>query len=87
MKSLSVKLGIILVALVVAGCATQTPVTVMPRFTTEAGRACARNCQATYAQCSNACSGMVGGAATAKQREQCLNNCNQILKDCYSSCE
>ena len=87
MKSLSVKLGVILVAFVMAGCATQNAVPVMPKFTTESGKACARACQATYSQCTMACSQMIGGATTARQRGKCLNNCNQVLEDCYLSCE
>lgn len=88
MKSSSSKCGVILVAFVMAGCATQTAVPVMPQFTTEAGKACARNSQATYSQCNLACGEMrVKGLTTTKQREQCLNNCNQILKDCYTSCK
>ncbi len=59
----------------------------MPKFATEKGKACARSCQATYSQCSFACSQMIGGVATAQQRQQCLNNCNTILDDCYSTCE
>jgi len=66
---------------------TQTQVPVMPLFTTPEGKACARNCQSIYAQCNMACSQMIGGARTASQREQCLNNCNKTLEDCYKTCE
>jgi len=74
--------------LAIVGCAgVQTPAPTMPNFKTENGKACARSCQATYAQCNQGCSLMVGGARTASQREQCLNNCNQTLRECYTTCE
>ena len=65
----------------------QSTVPRMPSFTTEQGKACARTCQATYAECNKGCSQMIGGAVTAQQRMQCLNNCNKILSDCYATCE
>ncbi len=69
------------------GCTPQSPVPPMPKFETDQGKMCARSCQSTYAQCNQACSQMIGGATTARQRKQCLSNCNQILSDCYSTCE
>jgi len=78
---------LLVVVLILLGCATQGPVPVMPKYITEEGKACARLCQQTYPQCNLACSEMVGGLTTAKQREKCLNNCNQTLKDCYLTCE
>jgi len=72
----------------IVGCAgPQSTVPRMPSFTTEQGKACARTCQATYAECNKGCSQMIGGAVTAQQRMQCLNNCNKILSDCYATCE
>jgi hypothetical protein len=88
MKSLSGKLGIIIMVFIFAGCATtQTSAPPMPKYTTDAEKACARTCQSTYAQCNIGCGGMIGGMTTALQRKQCLDNCNQTLRDCYSSCE
>ena len=87
MKSISVKLGVIFTAFVMAGCATQTVVPVTPKITTKSGKTCARTCRSTYSQCNMACSQMKAGATTTRQQEQCLNNCNQALKDCYLSCE
>ncbi len=72
---------LILIVLFLSGC-SQSTVPVMPEFTTENGKICARDCQSTYSQCNMACSDM--GLAT---RSKCLDNCNQILKDCYSTCE
>jgi hypothetical protein len=72
---------------IMLGCATQNPVPKMPNFTTDESKSCARLCQSTYANCNMACSQMIGGARTASQREQCLNNCNQTLADCYSTCK
>jgi hypothetical protein len=86
MKSLSEMLVVIIMAFILAGCATtQTSAPSMPKYTTDAEKACARSCQSTYAQCNTGCSGMFG--ATVWQRKQCLDNCNQTLGDCYSSCE
>lgn len=73
---------------VLIGCATpQATAPKMPEFTTEQAKDCARECQAVYAECVNACSQMVGGAITVRQRKKCLDNCNQILEDCYKTCE
>jgi len=69
------------------GCATQSANPVMPKYNTDQQKACARQCQQTYAFCNSGCAEMKGGLTTAKQREKCLNNCNQILADCYSTCE
>jgi len=74
---------IILVPVVMIGCASQAAVPVMPQFTTEAGKECGRICQGTYSQCTGGCGPIVSNS----QRRQCLNNCNQILKDCYTSCK
>lgn len=88
MKSVLGKLGVIIVVFIVAGCTTsQTKVPVMPKYDVQEERACARSCQAIYAQCNNGCGQMTGDRQTANQRRQCLDNCNQILKDCYSSCK
>jgi hypothetical protein len=67
------------------GCTAQQQVPAMPQFTTKEGKGCARECQLIYAQCNGGCSQMIGLAV--KQRKQCLNNCNQVLTDCYSTCE
>ncbi len=56
--------------LFLVGCAgTQAPVRPMPKFATERGKECARICQKTYAECNLACSQMIGGRITAKQRQ------------------
>jgi len=68
-------------------CATQQANPVMPKYNTNQQKSCARECQHTYALCNSGCSEMEGGLTTAKQREKCLNNCNQILADCYTTCE
>jgi hypothetical protein len=73
----------ILVAAVMLGCASQAAVPVMPQFTQDTEKGCARICQGTYSQCTIGC----GPIASSDQRKQCLNNCNQILKDCYTSCK
>ncbi len=71
---------------VLAGCAT-SPLPVMPKFTTDKSKACARTCQATYAQCNAPCGQITGGIPGVTERSQCLGNCNQVLSDCYSTCE
>ena len=73
---------------VLVGCiTTQAPAPKMPEFTTEQAKDCARECQAAYAECVNACSQMIGGAYTARQRKKGFDNCSQILTDCYRTCE
>ena len=93
------KLIVILLPLFIASCSVsiggkqtstpvqQTSVPLMPHFTTEEEKACARSCQETYAQCIQGCNTMSGGAITAEHHNQCLENCNQMLKDCYSTCK
>jgi len=68
-------------------CAPQTVVPSMPKFDTQQGKACGRQCQVIYNQCIAACSEMIGGAATRQQRRVCLDNCNITIGDCYSTCE
>jgi hypothetical protein len=69
------------------GCSTQSSPPAMPKLTTDRAKACARECQAINSECVEACSQMVGGMTTAMQRSKCLDNCNQTLADCYSTCE
>jgi hypothetical protein len=86
---------LIIGVLVLMGCAQlsqeisqQTDVPVMPMYSTESERVCGRDCQGVYAQCSHGCSQFpVFDAPAHAQRVTCFNNCNQTLKDCYSSCE
>lgn len=70
-------------AVLMCGCVTQQPAPTMPKFTTDKGKACARECQATYAVCNQGC----GISRNSSQREKCFNNCNQILGECYTTCE
>lgn len=81
-------ISLAILVFILFGCPQpQTPAPAMPKLTTEQSKSCARSCQSMYAQCNTGCSQMVGGVATAAQRRQCLDNCNQILKECYSTCE
>ena len=65
----------------------QSAIPVMPEFATDAGKACARSCQANFTAGNVSCGLMTGGADTARQRAQCFNNSNQMLAECYSTCE
>jgi hypothetical protein len=67
------------------GCVSHAPT--IPTLTTAEGKACARSCQAIYAQCQGGCSQMVVAPIMMGQRSQCFSNCNQTLHDCYSTCE
>jgi len=88
MKSLSAKLGVIIVGVIVAGCASsKTNVPVMPKYNNQAGKGCAKSCREVYNQCNMGCSQMLEGGATASQQRQCLDNCNRTLKGCYSRCK
>jgi hypothetical protein len=88
MKSLLAKLGVIIMAFIVVGCASsQTSVPVMPKYDNQAEKGCAKSCQVTYNQCNMGCSQMLDGGATGSQHRQCLGNCNQNLKGCYSRCK
>ncbi len=77
----------VLVLTITACAGIQAPAPTMPQFATEDGKACARSCQAMYVDANQSCSLMVGGARTAAQREQCFNSSNQMLAECYSTCE
>ncbi len=70
-----------------SGCAAQTPTPTMPPLMTAEAKTCARSCQATYPQCEQACGEMVGHAAIARQRYKCMTDCEQVLQDCYVTCE
>ena len=79
-------LGLALLLMIPLGC-VQTTIPSMPVLTTEKEKACARECQTIYSQCNLPCGDMLGGPRTVNQREQCLNNCNSILRDCYGTCK
>ncbi len=82
------KTSILMILMVFAlfGCATQSSVPVMPKYETQVERACARACQDTYSKCNPVCSQFNDSFFFGKQK-RCLDNCTQVLKDCYSSCE
>jgi len=72
---------------ILVGCATQGNVPAMPKYETQSERACARKCQDTFAQCNLPCTQYQDGFLFPKKGKRCLDNCNQVLRDCYSSCE
>jgi len=74
-------LGLILV-LYSCGYQVQEPAPVMPKYSTDKGKACARECQLIYASCNDSCIGFRG-----HRDRGCLSNCNQLLGECYSTCE
>ncbi len=66
------------------GCSTpQEPVPSAPAIKSEAGKACVRECQTIFAQCTAPC----GKIFDSLNQKTCLNNCNTVLKDCYATCE
>lgn len=73
--------------IMLTGCMRQTEIPRMPTFATEKQKTYARECQTIYSQCVMGCSKMTGGAPAARQREQCLDNCNIALEDCYKTCK
>jgi hypothetical protein len=85
------KLFVAVVAcLFASGCETsgmKTTVPDMPVFVTADGKTCARHCQSIYASGNEACSQMIGGSKTAKQRAQCLDSSNINLSNCYKTCD
>ena len=86
------KVAILIIGvLILMGCAQidkQTDAPVMPRYSTDSERVCGRSCQGLYVQCNHGCSQFpVSDTPGYAQRVKCFNNCNQTLKDCYSSCE
>jgi len=76
---------IIILVFVLLGCATQSSVPVMPKYDTQPERACARACQDLYSRCNPVCSQFNDSLLFGKQK-RCLDNCSQVLSDCYSSC-
>jgi len=82
------KILVVIAALsVLSGCAAQTSTPTMPPVMTAEAKTCARSCQENYTQCEQACSEMIGHAATARQRYKYMTDCEQILQDCYVTCE
>ena len=82
------RIFVLILISVLTGCASPGTVPNMPTFNTVDGKYHARECQASYAACVSACSREVGyGAVGAYQRKKALNNCNEILEDCYKTCE
>ena len=77
----------ILVAIVVLTGCVQSKVQEMPVFNTADGKFHARECQLAYAACVSACRQEVGGIPALYQRKANLENCQQILEDCYKTCE
>jgi hypothetical protein len=79
---------IVLFLVLLGGCALK-PLPTMPTYTSEKGKACARQCQGIYVQCNYACgAGLEADAPLpAYQRKQCLDRCGEALRDCYYSCE
>ena len=67
------KHGGIALFLLVVGCAS---VPEMPKYETNKEKACARQCQATHAQC------MIG-----RKRLASRTACGQLLGQCYESCK
>lgn len=82
----SLRFILVSLCIMLTGCMTQTEIPRIPNLTTESQKACARECQKIYSQCNTSCSQMTGGAPAARQREQCLDNCNIALEDCYGTC-
>ena len=68
------------------GCASQPTVPKMPWFTTTEGKQHARECHAAYIACVSSITQTLSGLS-AWEREGGLNNCRQLLKDCYETCE
>jgi hypothetical protein len=71
------KSGLLLGALVLAGCATTKPPEV-PQYQTGFGWACARVCQREYNLCTADCTHMV--------KSGCLSECSRSLQTCYDFC-
>ena len=67
------------------GCSTgKAPdVPPMPKYQTRGGRACARQCQQTYAQCARSFSVALGVVSRETGYKQCATNQGA----CYASCK
>ena len=80
--------GVCLLGSVLAACAAERPLPPVPSVTTDTQREQARECQQTYAHCTNACSSQglswALGAQQIHEKTKCTNTCKQLLSDCYS---
>lgn len=83
--------GMILAAVIVAGCASPTPyesVPERPSFTTEQQMAAADACQAVYSCCTRSCSDVrVASNEPGTGKEECVAGCGANLEECYRGCE
>ncbi len=78
---------ILVVMLFTYGCGSSlTSIPNMPSFTANAEKVCARSCQKTYVDCTQSYSMMATGLVYEKN-DSIFSNCNQILGECYSTCE
>jgi hypothetical protein len=80
---------LLVLGLLLTGCAAELPMPTMPTFITDTQREQARACQQTYALCQGGCSGqglsMALGAQQIHERTKCTNNCKLLLADCYQT--
>lgn len=74
-------LFIVAAPLLVAACVTTTTPPSAPPVTSEAAKACVRQCQGNYSSCNGGCR-MEGISAM-----RCQTNCGAVLGDCYKTCE
>jgi hypothetical protein len=74
--------SLLLVLVLLFGCARALSLPEMPAFQTQEGAECAKDCQKMHTWCTSGCvKGENKGA-----RKTCFSLCNEKLEDCYSLC-
>ena len=76
------KHSLLLVLVLLFGCARARPLPDMPTFQTQNGAACAKHCQKMHSWCTSGC---VKGE-NKRARNICFSQCSEKLEDCYELC-
>lgn len=76
------KHSLVLVSILLFGCARARPLPDMPTFRTQRAAECAKDCQKMHGWCTSGC---VKGE-NKRARNTCFSQCSEKLEDCYSLC-
>ena len=76
------KYSLLLVLILLFGCARARALPDMPRFQTREGAECAKDCHKMHSWCISGC---VKGEHK-RARKTCFSQCSEKLEDCYELC-
>ena len=81
---------ILALASFISGCAIikqQRVAPAAPEFKTKNTKTLAHICQSIYSNCSGYCNVTYRSSANIVAYEQCYDDCDKELNDCYKTCE